>query len=322
MGGKKIWAYAKDGKGEFIKESDKLKLFFIWSVIRLKKEQVDFFNSITFWSTQKDENKRKKMAPVKTGFFRYIENIGGLGSSSNGETLSHAIAIAALNQMKEIPFVIGNKTYIFKFNELQDEFNIKFENGNEYIIDLFGTFYEPIEFVEKWGGKLAIEVKVTHSCGNVKIRDFEDHNIPIIEITLNEKMHFLKEQRDEPFDENDIENYFHFITSRFKNVVYGKILSDPVLRKYHEKKITNYKNIISTIEFENTSIKEENIKLKSQEIACINDLKSTKSIIRNLTANNDFLKEENLRLRNRKNLIKRLLGKLRNISNIGCYFII
>ena len=50
MANKKIWAYAKGDSGNFIKdERGRLKLFFIWQVLKLKKHDIFEFNKLRFW---------------------------------------------------------------------------------------------------------------------------------------------------------------------------------------------------------------------------------------------------------------------------------
>ncbi|WP_237612473.1 MULTISPECIES: hypothetical protein [unclassified Proteus (in: enterobacteria)] len=64
---KKIWAYAINNKGEYIKnkEINKERLFFIWEVIRLRKENPKEFSLLTFISIQSNKDKRAELTPVK-----------------------------------------------------------------------------------------------------------------------------------------------------------------------------------------------------------------------------------------------------------------
>ena len=253
MANKKIWAYAKDVNGEFIlDEKGRTKLFFIWQVLKMKKEETFEFNNLTFYSTQQVEEKRARMAPVNRGFFRYIENSGGGGNySGDSESLSHSIAILVLSELGSINFVFGQKEYRFQFTDIRaDDVKIRLESGNEYYPDLIGVFSPENPFHEKWGGKVAIEVKVTHECEPKKVRDFEDHNIPIIEINITEALRFKKELYNKPFDEKDLENYYRWLNSKFSKKVYGKILSDPVSIKFH-------KNLVA-------KLKEENFELSNR----------------------------------------------------------
>jgi len=244
MANKKIWAYAKVDSGDFIKdERGRLKLFFIWQALKLKKTDIFEFNKLTFFSTQADESKRTRMTPVVKGFFRYIENTGGGGVTGDGESLSHSIAILALSELDSINFVFGKNEYVFNFSEIRTEdLKIRFESGRFYFPDLVGFFSNDNPYFEKWGGKVALEVKVSHGCEPEKVQDFFAHNIPIVEINITEKLRFKEELNKQSFDENDLERYYKFLKKIFGNKVYGRILVDPSSETYNKKLISSEKN--------------------------------------------------------------------------------
>ncbi|NQZ27965.1 MAG: hypothetical protein HRT55_16790 [Colwellia sp.] len=240
MANKKIRAYAKSDSDNFIKdERGRTKFFYIWQVLKLKENDIFEFNKLTFFSTQIDESKRARMTPVIKGFFRYIENSNGGVVSGDGESLSHSIAILVLSELDSINFVFGKVESTFHFSEIKTEdLKIRFENGRFYFPDLVGFFSNNSEYSEKWGGKVAIEVKVTHGCEPEKTQDFLNHNIPIIEIYITEKLRFQKELSKQPFDENDLERYYNFLTGIFSKKVYGKVLVDPSSESYNKKLIS------------------------------------------------------------------------------------
>lgn len=248
MANKKIWSYGKNIANEYIKDSlGRNRLFFIWEVLKLKKESPEHYSEITFWSTQKNETNRSRMAPVKLGFFRYIENLKGNNYSGDGQSLSHSIAILALSQLKRLNFIIGDDEICIKIKESRiDNLKVQFENGNYYFPDLICYFNKPDWLVERWGNKIALEVVVKHPCEDLKIKDFEDHNFPIIEITLNNKMLFLPEFRGRSFGENELENYYNFLINKFSEKIYGKKISNPVKVKYYNKML---KECLSEINF-------------------------------------------------------------------------
>lgn len=239
MANKKIWAYAKDDSGSFIRdELGRLKLFFIWQALKLKKKDIFEFNKLTFFSTQTDESKRSRITPVVKGFYRYIENSEGAGVSGDGESLSHSIAILVLSEKKTINFELDKKIYAFNFSNIKTEdLKIRFESGRIYFPDLVGFFTDDNPYYKKWGGKVAIEVKVSHGCEPEKVQDFLDHNIPIIEINITDKLRFREELNKRPFDENDLERYYQYLTRIFSNKVYGKVLADPSSDSYNKELI-------------------------------------------------------------------------------------
>ena len=249
MARKKIWAYAIDNKEEYIKnkETNKERLFFIWEVIKMRKENPKELSLLTFMSTQSNKDKRAELTPVKktkTAFFRYKSDSTTFTEShdSDSEYISHETAILVLSEMKKINLQDKDKIYEIEFDNIKkDDLQIKFEDGSIYYPDLVGFFSKPIELARKWGGKVAIEVKVTHKCSYEKIKDFQDHNIPIIEVSLSDKMRLNSELNNTDIDEDEMERYYNFLKSKFNNIVYMKILSDPIMLNEH-KFIINKKN--------------------------------------------------------------------------------
>ncbi|PIT46246.1 hypothetical protein [Snodgrassella alvi] len=236
---KKIWAYAKNKQNDFIRgQHSSLRKFYIWEVLKIKQNFPEKYNELTFYSTQTNESNRSRMTPVKNGFFKYTENMKG-GNNQNGdnESISHSVAISVLSELKKIKFVIGQECYHLNFSHFQEGPRLQFENGHFYFPDLIGYFDSECELASKWNGKVAIEVVVNHKCEPQKIKDFFNHNIPIIEVYISEKIRFLKEVKKQIFDSTDVENYNQFLTKTFTELVYGRIVSDPSSDLYYQKQL-------------------------------------------------------------------------------------
>lgn len=307
MTNKKIWAYAKGNSGSFIKdERGRLRLFFIWQVLKLKKHDIFEFNKLTFFSTQTDESKRSRMTPVVKGFFRYIENTGGNTVSGDGESLSHSIAILVLSELSSINFVFGKNEYIFNFSEIKiEDLKVRFESGRFYFPDLIGFFNDDNPYYEKWAGKVALEVKVSHGCESEKIQDFLNHNIPIIEINITKNLTFNKELNKQSFDENDLEQYYNFLKSVFSKKVYGKIVADPSSESYNKRLISSEKLRNSKLKALLESEAEKSNLLNQQLANCNHSLQRYKD---SLDVQNTKLKEYSKILNELKN--RTLLQKI------------
>lgn len=270
----KFRAFAKVN-GSYIYEegSDFLKYFYIWDVAYLKKNKPEYFNSLTFYSTYQNEQYRSELVPVIKGskklFYRY-KDAGGYVNNENGdnETISHHLAILALSGLKKLNFVINNQKLIFNVKRIKHDCEqIKFENGNIYIPDIIVEFTEGDPLYYEWGGKVALEIMVNHSCTPKKIHDFERHNLPIIEIKLTDKMRFEKYYK-EPSSENANE-YLLFLREKFSSLIYGKILSNPmqtdIARKsilFLERKNNEILKRLSLVQIENEKIDGDNYNLK------------------------------------------------------------
>ncbi len=284
MARRKIWSYAYKGDKEYVwsDKVDKERLFYIWEAIKIRKENPQEFSTLTFMSTQFNKNKRSELTPVKkskTAFFRYkSESMPSSESQdSDSELISHETAILVLSEMSVVKFQEGNTLYEIEFDQIKkDDLKIRFENGTTYYPDLMGFFSKPEELAKRWGGKVAIEVKVTHKCSYEKIKDFEDHNIPIIEVQLSDKLRLRSEINNTDIDESDMERYYHLLHGKFSKVVYMKVLSNPVMFKEHKSilleknkdifelnnKVIHYKN---ELENEINKNKAHNIKIEKLE---------------------------------------------------------
>ncbi len=237
MARKKIWAYAYKGNREYIKNKtmDKERLFYIWEVMKMRRETPKELSLLTFMSTQSNKNKRSELVDVKTSknaFFRYKSrpDTSTEPHHSDSDLMSHEMAILVLSEMQTIKFQEKDKIYEIEFDKIKkDDLKIRFENGATYIPDLMGYFKKPELLARKWGGKVAIEVKVTHACEDIKIKDFQDHNIPIIEVSLGSKMRLRSELNNTDINDNEMERHYHFLHQKFSNVVYMKVLSDPIM---------------------------------------------------------------------------------------------
>ncbi|KPW62243.1 chromosome partitioning protein ParA [Pseudomonas syringae pv. broussonetiae] len=232
----KIWACAKSFNGFINREDGRYKLYFIWQILKMKRENPSEFSALTFFSTHSREDKRREMVAVKNGYFRYksAETVNSRSGDSDGETLPHAYLIAVLSQLQTINFKIGHEVVPFTFTRLAaEETRLRFGNGKVYIPDLYGEFTSDNPYYKKWGGKVAIEVCYSNPCSMQKVVDFRDHGIPIIEIKIAKSINI--ETYIDKFDiEGSIERGFQKITDIASNQLFCKVLSDPVSVQFHQ----------------------------------------------------------------------------------------
>jgi hypothetical protein len=275
MGNMKIWAYATKDKEYILDErfeNKRPRLFFIWEALRMKRETTFEYNKLIFMSTHRNIESRQRMTPVIKGFFRYIENMKGNDNGGGGESLTHEFAILALSLMNSITVKNGDELHTYKFTELKiEDCKVQFENGNIYYPDLIGFLDPSDSMYEKWGGKVAIEVHVKHKCEPEKVRDFEDHGIPIIEITIYESIWLEKRIKGSEYSDQQLENYFGYIQEIFKQYVYGKVISNPLSPSFQKKlfkafsqKFDSQNDIILEKETEISNIKEKIMQLNHQ----------------------------------------------------------
>jgi hypothetical protein len=303
MARKKIWAYATQ-QNTYVWNNNlhKEKLYFIWQVLKLKKEQPAIYNQLTFMSTQSAKEKRAELIAVNRGFFRYkSESVNDRKPSDpDGESISHEMAILALSEMREIKFIEGEKEYIITFDKIKrDDLKVRFLNGKVYYPDLIGYFSQPAELAERWGGSVAIEVKVTHPCESEKIHDFYRHNCALIEINLNEKMCFLPERQKREFSEDEMERYYHYLCDKFSEKVFMRIKSDPVMPQVYLAKIKHQDAKQRTTIQELDVVRDDYKKLK-------NKISTVVEIIKNITSEKNQLQED---LKEREEAYRQVSGE-------------
>ncbi|KJZ45560.1 hypothetical protein [Pseudomonas fluorescens] len=232
----KIWACAKGPNGYINREDGRYRLYFIWQVLKMRRENPSEFNALTFFSTHSREDKRREMVAVKNGYFRYKSNDVQVARSgdSDGETLSHATLITILAQLETINFVINNELVPFTFTRLAaEETHLKFGNGNSYIPDLYGEFTADNPYYKKWGGKVAIEVCYANPCSMQKVVDFREHGIPIMEVKITDSIKVEKYILSDDI-EGSLERRYQQITEIVSRQLYCKVLSDPVSTRFHQ----------------------------------------------------------------------------------------
>ncbi|MBJ2280175.1 hypothetical protein JFT58_18010 [Pseudomonas sp. MF6767] len=232
----KIWACAKGPNGYINREDGQYKLYFIWQILKMKRENPAEFSALTFFSTHSRVEKRREMVAVKSGHFRYknLDPMTANSGDSDGESLSHACLIAILSQLQTINFVIDNEIVPFTFTRLvTEETRLRFGNGNAYVPDLYGEFTSDNPYYKKWGGKLAIEVCYSNPCSMQKVVDFRDHGIPIIEIKITDSIKVEKYIKKDDV-EGSLERRYRQVSEIVARQLYCKVLSDPVSTRFHE----------------------------------------------------------------------------------------
>ncbi|WP_392563032.1 hypothetical protein RHO12_06105 [Orbus sturtevantii] len=312
---KKTWAYAKNERDEFILDqydSSRLRTFYVWEVLKLKNSLPEDYKKLNFYSTQANPSNRSRMTPVKNGFFKYIENItGGSNSEGDNETISHSMAILVLSELKNIKFIINDKTYVFNFSKFIIEPRLQFENSNVYFPDLIGYFSSECDLAEKWNGKVAIEIAVKHKCTPQKIRDFLEYGIPIIEINISDKMCFSKEFNRHVYDANDVEKYYNFFKKMLSNQVYGSIRSNPTSSSYYEKQLVKKNKIIDENQQGFDELKELS---KLKLIEAINQYKNVKNSLNNIKLINQQLEQALSKSQQNENSLKNKMEEINSMS--------
>lgn len=315
---KKTWAYAKDKQHCFILDqhnSSRLRTFSIWEVLKMKKNLPEEYKRLTFYSTQANEQYRAKMTPVINGFFRYNKNMkGGNNEGGDNESISHSTAMLVLSKLEEIKFIIGKNSYQLKFSQFLIEPRLQFENGKVYYPDLIGYFSSECDLAEKWNGKVAIEIVVKHKCEPQKIKDFVEHNIPIIEVSISEKLIFSKEFLSQTYNSDDVENYYKFLKEKFIKQVYGNIRSDPVSINYYNKKMKLKQVEIAEINERMNNINKQNQSYISEKKTMLTKYEETKKTLNIIKLKNQELEQSVIKSNEQEKILRKDIDKFSTMS--------
>ncbi|GGI76432.1 hypothetical protein GCM10007978_12520 [Shewanella hanedai] len=268
MVGKKIWANAKDKHTNkyVIGTEHPLKLYYVWEASKLQKTNPALFDNLQFMSTHRIEDDRRKMHLHTNGFFRYNPNQAPKGSADgDSDSISHMLAIAAITKLSSINFVCGRQSFVVKPTSVDTEQRIQLVSEGKYkyyIPDIVFTFNDDSHWAKRWGNKLAVEVKHTHACEQIKIKDFEGHGIPIVEVSIGSVSIEQKFETKSP-NMQQMQEYFEYLCKIFGNQVYGKLLSNPVSLTFHQEAMATKINELNLAEHSHKTLKRKHEALET-----------------------------------------------------------
>ncbi|CAM3271566.1 hypothetical protein [Moritella viscosa] len=295
---KKRWAYATIDDEYILQKGKKRKrLFFIWEILKLRRiseemkhkrnPEVDIefnYDKLKLWSTQNNKNDRKPLISDIRGYLRYKS--GDVSDDSNqggdGESLTHQLAILALSQLNKIPFKVNKKELILDFVDFDldgEDTKIQFGGGKYFYPDLIGYLSPKSDMYSKWGGKVAIEVKVTHGCEKAKIEVLKSHNFAILEVYISPNFRFTPEVQGRDFNVEDMEIYFNRLVNRFSEETFATLLSNPMVTDYAEACIKTLQSEKKSLESSLFQLNDKLSNIKKQLIDSANDLRETQNCL-------------------------------------------
>ncbi|WP_461612089.1 hypothetical protein [Clostridium sp. Marseille-QA1073] len=293
--------------------NDEYKRVSIWDVLQWKQNNPEFWerNKDSIYSIHKNLEDKVQMV-FQTGrnnifgksYFRYKDiNFIRLGEGYE-ESYQHEFFKECFSRIKVLNLTFGKENVKVYVDSASQEEVVYTKNGRKRIVDVMIQFSkaEPMIYVEKWNGKLAIEVYQTHKVDEVKIKEFKDIEIAMVE--FNASKWYIT---DKFLSKEDEEKQFEKVISKLNNFIFVNVLSDPISKKYFssvelEKEISKnelYQKRIVYMNSEIESLKKENQNLlKEIEIYRENDTK-LKQKLRDITIEYEFLKEEIKRIKSK-----------------------
>ncbi|MBZ9633371.1 hypothetical protein [Clostridium sp. FP1] len=278
----------------------------VWDVLHWKRNTPEFWeiNKESIYSIHKNLEDKVPMV-FQTGrnnifgksYFRYKDaNSIRLGEGYE-ESYPHEFFKECFSRIKVLNLVSGKDNVKIYVDEATLEEVIYTKNSRKRIVDVMIQFSkaEPMIYVEKWNGKLAIEVYQTHKVDDVKIKEFKDIETAMVE--FNASKWYIT---DNFLTKEDEEKQFEKIINKLNNFISVNILSDPISKKYFssiklEEEISKNELYLKRIVYMNSEIdnlkKENQNLLREIEMYRENETK-LKQKLRDITNEYRFLKEE------------------------------
>ncbi len=94
----------------------------------------------------------------------------------------------------------------------------------------------PPIYVEKWEGRLAIEIKDTHAVDDIKISQMKQNGLACMEFTVN-KWGIKENFNSKEEEEKQIEDITNRLEGENKGYIRGELLVNPISRKYFSTRL-------------------------------------------------------------------------------------
>lgn len=277
----------------------------IWNVIKWKEINPEFWenNKNHIYSIHKNiEDKVPMIFQVGRNkiygksFFKYKDvNSVRIGEGYE-ESYQHEFFKECFSRMKILNLKDGKDIVKIYVDEAIQEEVIHTKSGRKRIVDVMIRFSkaDPMIYVEKWSGKLAIEVYQTHKVDDLKIKEFKDMEIAMAEFNASKWTRIT----DNLESKEEEEKQFERIIKSLNELIWVKILSDPISREYFSS--VRLEEEINKNEFylEKLSLmKNEIIRLKNEQKKLLQETINYKE-------NEERIKEELINAKNQNKLLK------------------
>ncbi|SKC54504.1 hypothetical protein [Maledivibacter halophilus] len=210
----------------------------IWDVIHWKTFETEYWerNKDNFYSTYNANFKEKmtfvlgKNGVLSKSHFRYKSNKSNRIHEGYEESYRHEFFKECISRLEVINIKVkGQPVKIYIDKSVQEE--VVYTSKTKYrVVDVmvYFTKSEPAIYYEKWAGKLAIEIYYSYKVDELKIKEFRDLEIPIIEFNAKNWKYIKEDFKTQEEEEKQYKN----IVSKLNNTLYVSILVDPISKEY------------------------------------------------------------------------------------------
>lgn len=296
----------------YYKTKDEYKAIDIFSAIKLENSLIkNKDDDIVFWDTPEEE-KAERIHTVRSSkngrgaHFSYYPHSTRVGISSD-MSMTHRLYGIVLAEEKVLElYQFGERIKIYVASAKPDlYYQTKY---NQYYLDILLILEktEPNSYFYKWGGKLVIEIWVTHKVDKSKANDLEQSGLQVFEL----KVYPNQRIPNEIVSEREYDYYKHLVMKRVKNdKLVGRLINNVIpetgtLMEMRYKQLADYEGKVIALkkEIEVNQIKVKEMQdriaeaqvllddLNEQCVAAEKKLKKTKKTIGNV---NDIINERN-----------------------------
>lgn len=166
-------------------------------------------------------------------YFRYKEaNYEHIGEGSE-ESYRHEFFKECISQIKRLELRWNNEAVTIYPDQLLQEEVIIMKDCSKRIVDLLVCFSksEPEIYVDKWEGKLAIEIFDTHKVDDKKINQMKKKGLAMFEFNVskwNIKDNFMNRKEEE----KQIINMVTKLDGNNGGYIRGNLIVNPISKKY------------------------------------------------------------------------------------------
>lgn len=254
----------------YLKTSTGFQFVTVYQAIKMKNRQIKNKDAQLLFYDTPNENIGELLFPKRTSkngrsaHFSYYPSSKHAGVASE-TSMTHKIYELAIANMHKLKLFIFGEEIVLYIERAYPEYFVK-TNYNSYYIDVYlilqGT--EPKSYYYKWGGKIAIEICVSHKVDKSKANDLETMKIQVCEIKIYSNQYIPENISDE--------NAFSYYTALVKNKIIneknvGKLVNSvaPPKGSIWEKRYLELDNYEKEIKELQNITKENGARIKAQE---------------------------------------------------------
>ncbi|MDL2323957.1 hypothetical protein LJC61_02225 [Ruminococcaceae bacterium OttesenSCG-928-A16] len=310
------------------KDASKSRRMSAYSVYLMREHNPQEYSEYDFFTHKTEHPQKVHIAKRNLVFFRYNRKpLNEYYKNKDSESFTHEMIKTVLGSFETLILSERkderNRTIIINVNPSQTVLEKTFTiDDNEFIVDIYFEIdsTSPPEYLYKWGGKLIVEVCVTHKVPPIKKVAFENNNLAIFEVKFNDSVR-KKFDLDSETDENRAQEKQKMMVGMFRKSIFGNLISDPSTEEYLEmvdlkKAIEKFRQASELQETIFLTEKEKLVKFKQKYESELKAYERVNELEQHLFETNQKLSALEAQKEESKKLILSLKNNIENLEEI------